>query len=181
VRRVGGTRLLPLRARLVASAGPDLPRRARAGTFREDLFYRLAVVTVSLPPLIERSEDLLPAARSLARAGGGPAVFTAAARRVILGHAWRGNFRELENVVRRAANEALAEGAAAIDARHLKLAGPSDPEALLHAAAHARWSLRQLADAYIALILDEAGGNVAEAARRLGVARKTLYARRTGS
>lgn len=181
VRRVGGTRLLPLKARLVASAGPDLPRRARAGTFREDLFYRLAVVTVSLPPLVERREDLLPAARALAKAGGGPAAFTAAARRVILGHAWRGNFRELENVVRRAANEALAEGAAAIDAAHLKLAGPSDPEALLHAAAHARWSLRQLADAYIALILDEAGGNVTEAARRLGVARKTLYARRTGS
>jgi two-component system response regulator HydG len=181
VRRVGGTRLLPLKARLVASAGPDLPRRARAGTFREDLFYRLAVVTVSLPPLVERREDLLPAARALAKAGGGPAAFTAAARRVILGHAWRGNFRELENVVRRAANEALAGGAAAIDASHLKLAGPSDPEALLHAAAHARWSLRQLADAYIALILDEAGGNVTEAARRLGVARKTLYARRTGS
>ena len=181
VRRVGGTRLLPLQARLVASAGPDLPRRARAGTFREDLFYRLAVVTVSLPPLVERREDLLPAARALAKAGGGPAVFTAAARRVILGHAWRGNFRELENVVRRAANEAIAEGVAAIDAAHLKLAGPSDPEALLHAAAFARWSLRQLADAYIALILDETGGNVAEAARRLGVARKTLYARRSGS
>ena len=181
MRRVGGTRLLPLKARLVASAGPDLPRRARAGTFREDLFYRLAVVTVSLPPLVERREDLLPAARALAKAGGGPAAFTAAARRVILGHAWRGNFRELENVVRRAASEALAEGARAIDAAHLKLAGPSDPEALLHAAAHARWSLRELADAYIALILDEAGGNVTEAARRLGVARKTLYARRTGS
>jgi len=181
VRRVGGTRLLPLKARLVASAGPDLPRRARAGTFREDLFYRLAVITVSLPPLVERPEDLLPAARALAKSAGGPTAFTAAARRVILGHAWRGNFRELENVVRRAANEALAEGAAAIDAAHLKLAGPSDPEALLHAAAHARWSLRQIADAYIALILDEAGGNVAEAARRLGVARKTLYARRTNS
>ena len=181
VRRVGGTRLLPLKARLVASAGPDLPRQARAGTFREDLYYRLAVVTVSLPPLVERREDLLPAARSLAKAGGGPAVFTAAARRVILGHAWRGNFRELENVVRRAANEALADGSGAIDAAHLKLAGPSDPEALLHAAAHARWSLRQLTDAYIALILDEAGGNVAEAARRLGVARKTLYARRSSS
>jgi two-component system NtrC family response regulator len=105
-------------------------------------------------------------------------VFTAAARRVLLAHAWRGNFRELENVVRRAANDAAAAGAPAIDAPHLKLAGASDPEALLHAAAHARWTLRQLSDAYIALVLDEAGGNVAEAARRLGVARKTLYARR---
>jgi len=153
VRRVGGTRLLPLKARLVASAGPDLPRRARAGTFREDLFYRLAVVTVSLPAL-------------------------AARRRVLLAHGWRGNFRELENVVRRAVNEAAAAGSPAIDAVHLKLAGASDPEALLHAASHARWSLRQLSDAYIDLVLDEAGGNVAEAARRLGVARKTLYARR---
>ncbi|MFI5120147.1 MAG: sigma 54-interacting transcriptional regulator [Thermoanaerobaculia bacterium] len=180
VRRVGGTRLLPLKARLVASAGPDLPRRARAGTFREDLFYRLAVVTVSLPALAERREDLLPAARSLARAAGGPAAFTAAARRVLLSHAWRGNFRELENVVRRAANDAAAAGATAIDSPHVKLAGPSDPEALLHAAAHARWTLRQLSDAYITLVLDEAGGNVTEAARRLGVARKTLYARRDG-
>ena len=178
VRRVGGTRLLPLKARLVASAGPDLPRRARAGTFREDLFYRLAVVTVSLPALAERREDLLPAARALAKAAGGPATFTAAARRVLLSHAWRGNFRELENVVRRAANDAAAAGATAIDAPHVKLTGPSDPEALLHAATHARWTLRQLSDAYIALVLDEAGGNVTEAARRLGVARKTLYARR---
>ncbi len=178
VRRVGGMRLQPLKARLVASAGPDLPRRARTGTFREDLFYRLAVVTVSLPTLAERREDLLPAARALARDGGGPSAFTAAARRVLLSHAWRGNFRELENVVRRAANDAAAAGATVIDARHVKLTGPSDPEALLHAAAQARWTLRQLSDAYIALVLDEAGGNVTEAARRLGVARKTLYARR---
>ena len=162
----------------MASAGPDLPRRARAGTFREDLFYRLAVVTVSLPALAERREDLLPAARALSKANGGPAAFTPAARRVLLAHGWRGNFRELENVVRRAVNEAAAAGSPAIDAVHLKLAGASDPEALLHAASHARWSLRQLSDAYIDLVLDEAGGNVAEAARRLGVARKTLYARR---
>jgi DNA-binding NtrC family response regulator len=176
VRRVGGVRLLPLKARLVASAGPDLPRRARAGTFREDLFYRLAVVTVSLPPLSERREDLLPAARALAKAAGGPATFTPTARRLLLSHAWRGNFRELENVIRRAANDAAAAAATAIDAPHVKLTGPSDPEALLHAAAHARWTLRQLSDAYITLVLDEAGGNVTEAARRLGVARKTLYA-----
>jgi len=178
VRRVGGTRLLPLKARLVASAGPDLPRRARAGTFREDLFYRLAVVTVSLPPLVERREDLLPAARALAKAGGGPAVFTAAARRVILGHAWRGNFRELENVVRRAAAAAVSARAAAIDAAHLEISGPSDPAALLAAAAHAGWTLRQLTDAYLRLVLEDSGGNVAEAARRRGLARKTLYERR---
>jgi DNA-binding NtrC family response regulator len=61
---------------------------------------------------------------------------------------------------------------------HLELAGPSDPAALLAAAAHAGWSLRQLTDAYIRLVLEDSGGNVAEAARRLGIARKTLYERR---
>jgi DNA-binding NtrC family response regulator len=79
--------------------------------------------------------------------------------------------------VRRAAAAASAARAAAIDVPHLALASPSDPAALLSAAAHAGWSLRQLADAYIKMVLDETGGNVAEAARRLGIARKTLYTR----
>ena len=178
VRRVGGTRQTTLKARLVASAGPDLPRRARSGEFREDLFYRLAVVTVTLPPLAERREDLLAAARAVARAAGGPGAFTPAARALLQAHAWRGNFRELENVVRRAAASAAAAKAAAIDAAHLELSGPSDPAALLSAAAHAGWTLRKLTDAYINLVLEDSGGNVAEAARRLGIARKTLYERR---
>jgi DNA-binding NtrC family response regulator len=178
VRRVGGTRQTTLKARLVASAGPDLPRRARSGEFREDLFYRLAVVTVTLPPLAERREDLLPAARAVAREAGGPSVLTPAARALLLSHAWRGNFRELENVVRRAAASASAAKAAAIDATHLELAGPSEPAAVLAAAARAGWTLRQVTDAYIRLVLEDSGGNVAEAARRLGIARKTLYERR---
>ncbi|HVO51237.1 MAG TPA: sigma 54-interacting transcriptional regulator [Thermoanaerobaculia bacterium] len=178
VRRVGGTRQTALRARLVASAGPDLPRRARSGDFREDLFYRLAVVTVTLPPLAERREDLLPAARAVAREAGGPSVLTPAARSLLLSHPWRGNFRELENVVRRAAALAFGAKSAAIDAKHLELAGPSEPAAVLAAAAHAGWTLRQLTDAYIRLVLEDSGGNVAEAARRLGIARKTLYERR---
>ena len=122
LRRVGGTRQTELKARLVASAGPELPRRARSGEFREDLFYRIAVVTVTLPPLAERREDLLPAARALARAAGGPGAFTPAARALLLAHPWRGNFRELENVVRRAAAGAAAANAATGDAKHLERA-----------------------------------------------------------
>ncbi len=180
VRRVGGTRPLPIRARLVASAAPDLPRRVRTGEFREDLFYRLAVVTVKLPTLAERAEDLLPAARGVARAAGGPDAFTRGAETSLRGHSWRGNWRELENVVRRATLEARAAGAGAIDSDHLRL-GAGDPEALLGEAVRSGWSLRRLTDAYIDLVLEEAGGNVAEAARRLGIARKTLYERRRGT
>ena len=177
-RRVGGTRENRVDARFVASAAPDLPRRVRTGEFREDLYYRLAVLTVKLPALAERRGDVLPAARALLREAGGPFAFTPAAVKALRSHPFRGSFRELENVVRRAVLEARARGADAVDEPHLGLLSASDPEALLAAASRSSWSLRRLTDAYVALVLDEAGGNVAEAARRLGVARKTLYARK---
>jgi DNA-binding NtrC family response regulator len=96
----------------------------------------------------------------------------------MLSHPWRGNWRELENVVRRAALEAAAAGAPAIDESHLRLVPSSDPEGILAAASRSGWTLRTLTDAYVARVLEECGGNVAEAARRLGIARKTLYDRR---
>jgi DNA-binding NtrC family response regulator len=175
LRRVGGTRETLLEARFVASAAPDLPRRVRAGEFREDLWYRLAVITVRLPPLAERRADLLPAARALLRAFGGPKAFTPEAVAALRAHPFRGGFRELENVVRRAALEASAAGASAVDEPHLGLVSAAEPEALLESAASRGWTLRRLTDAYVRLVLAEAGGNVAEAARRLGIARKTLY------
>jgi DNA-binding NtrC family response regulator len=177
LRRVGGTRAIPLKARFVASAAPDLPRRARAGEFREDLFYRLAVVTVRLPSLAERRADVLAGARSVLRAAGGPASLSTAAERLLLAHPWRGNWRELENVVRRAALEAEAAGAKVLDAAHLALVDSADPEVLLASAARSGWTLRRLGDAYVRLVLEQAGGNVADAARRLGISRKTLYER----
>jgi len=177
VRRVGGTRENAVNARFVASASPDLLRRVRAGEFREDLYYRIAVLTVKLPTLAERRGDVLPAARALLREASGPLSFTPAAEKALRGHPFRGGFRELENVVRRAVLEASARGAAVVDEPHLGLLSASDPEALLAAASRSGWTLRRLTDAYVALVLAETGGNVAEAARRLGVARKTLYAR----
>jgi DNA-binding NtrC family response regulator len=161
----------------VASAAPDLPRRARAGDFREDLFYRLAVVTVRLPGLAERRGDLLAGARAVLKAAGGPASLSPAAQRVLLSHPWRGNWRELENAVRRAALEASSAGAEVVDAAHLSLVDATEPEALLGSAARSGWTLRKLTDAYVRLVLSEAGGNVADAARRLGISRKTLYER----
>ncbi|MEO6323844.1 MAG: helix-turn-helix domain-containing protein, partial [Thermoanaerobaculia bacterium] len=145
-----------------------------------DLYYRLAVVTVRLPTLVERRADLLAAARELLRAGAAGRRFTHAAERALLAHAWRGNFRELENVVRRAVAETARHPGIAIDTTHLSLSSTEDPEGLLLAAARSGWSLRRLTDAYLELVVMESGGNVAEAARRLGIARKTLYERRKG-
>lgn len=178
IRRVGGTRLSPLRARLVASAEPELPRRARSGDFREDLYYRLAIVTVRLPTLAERRADLLTAARVILRAEGMPAGLTRGAERALLTHPFRGNFRELENVLRRAAVEAGRLPGTRIDSSHLELSSTAEPEVFLTAAARSGWTLKRIEDAYMQLVLDETGGNVAEAARILGIARKTLYARR---
>ena len=178
-RRVGGHRAAAVEARFVASATPDLPRRARNGDFREDLYYRLAVVTVRLPTLAERRADLLAGARAVLRAAGGPARFTKAAERALLAHEWRGNWRELENLVRRAAIDARAEGSEELDAPQLALLSADEPEALLMAAARAGWTVRRLTDAYVRLVLEESGGNVTVAARRLGIARKTLYQRLT--
>jgi len=179
-RRVGGTRPHSIKARLVASAGPDLPRRARTGEFREDLFYRLAVVTVRLPTLAERRDDIAAAARAIAREAGGPARLSTAAEALLRNAPWRGNWRELETVVRRGALDAGEAGATVLDVSHLPLTGREDPESLLAEAARSGWTLRRLADAYIDVVLEETGGNVAGAARRLGIARKTLYERRRG-
>ena len=178
VRRVGGTRETAIEARFVASAAPDLPRRVRTGEFREDLYYRLAVLTVRLPSLTERRGDLLAAARAVLRGAGGPRDLTSAAKRALRTHPFRGSFRELENVLARAALEARAAGVDAVDEPHLGLTNAAEPEEFLAAAARRGWTLRHLTDSYVALVLAETGGNVAEAARRLGVARKTLYARK---
>lgn len=180
LRRVGGTRSTLIRARFVASGPPDLPQRARSGLFREDLLYRLAVITVRLPSLSDRRADIIPASRAILRAAGGPGRLTPAAEAALRSHPWRGNWRELENVLLRAGPEARSRGVATVDVSDLALVGPSDPEELVRTAIRAGWTLRALTDSYITLVLDECGGNVAEAARRLGVARKTLYERRRG-
>ena len=93
---------------------------------------------MKLPALAERRGDLLPAARALLRDSGGPSSFTPAAEKALRAHPFRGGFRELENVVRRAVLEAGARGVAAVDELHLGLLSASDPEALLSAASRSK-------------------------------------------
>jgi two-component system response regulator PilR (NtrC family) len=114
IRRVGGSRDLPVAARLLAATNRDLAAEVTAGRFREDLFYRLNVIQIRLPPLRERREDVpLFIAHFLARFAAenhrSPRLrLSPEAERLLLAHDWPGNVRELANVIERAV--ALSDG-----------------------------------------------------------------------
>jgi two-component system response regulator HydG len=127
VRRVGSNRQRPVDVRVVAATNADLGECVRTGEFRQDLFYRLAVAQLALPPLRERPEDVRALAEHFLRACAAeagalavPAAPTPAAWARLLSHGWPGNVRELENVVRRACS-VCANGA--IDERDLRIEG----------------------------------------------------------
>jgi two-component system response regulator FlrC len=123
VERVGARKPVPLDVRVIATSNRDLEGEARAGRFREDLYYRLNVFPLHIPPLRERRADILPLANRLLRRGSEGTqtkafTFSSAASAGLTAHSWRGNIRELENVVQRAM--ILAPGAE-IDLHHLCL------------------------------------------------------------
>jgi two-component system response regulator HydG len=178
VRPVGSDQAVPLDVRIVAATNQDLPARIRAGQFREDLYYRLAVIPIHLPPLRNRTEDIPLLSnhflgRAVAAAGKPVSRFTPDAMGALLRHPWPGNVRELENVVERAVA--------------LTTDGPIEPDALLLdtslspatgpslAQLSRRPTLRELTDEYVTLVLQEAGGDKARAAEILGISKRTLY------
>jgi two-component system response regulator AtoC len=178
-RRLGGETSHPFRARLLVSSRRELAALVEEEVFRSDLFYRIDVISVRLPRLIERPEDILPLARTFlkkaARAYGRPARrFTRESEAALLRHSWPGNIRELLHAVERAA---LAASGAAVIPEELPAGAFGSPEAILSAAVERRWTLRQLSEVYIAETLRRAGGNRTLAAKRLGVSRKSLWER----
>ena len=174
VRPVGGAVEIPLDLRLVAATHRDLPAMVRDGAFREDLYYRLAVIPIRLPALRERPEDIPVLAehflrRAAARLGKALAGFAADAAAWMQQHHWPGNVRELENVVERAA--VLAAGPAITLADlGTKFAAPRVGNAL-------RPTLDELERDYVRRVLDEVGGDKVAAARVLGVSVRTLQRR----
>jgi DNA-binding NtrC family response regulator len=178
-RRLGGVTSHPFHARLVVSSRRALPALVEQGLFRPDLFYRIDVVSLRLPSLAERREDILPLARSFlkraARTYRTPARrFTKDAEAALQRHLWPGNVRELLHVVERAALAAEAPEVAAAD---LPMGSFGAPESLLAAAVERRWTLKELSDIYIEETLRRAGGNRTLAAKRLGISRKSLWER----
>lgn len=177
---VGGSRVVPVNVRIVAATHRDLPAAVQAGTFRQDLWYRLQVVPIVLPPLRDRLGDvLLLAEHFLRRSGSGnPKRLTAAAAQRLLAHAWPGNVRELRNAMERAA--VLSRGPS-IEPEHMGLpAGGAGAGATVGAGeieldGPLAQAVAALETTMIQRALAAADGNRAEAARRLGLSRQQLY------
>jgi DNA-binding NtrC family response regulator len=182
IRPVGSTQSQKVDVRIIAATNKDLDREIRAGRFREDLYYRLNVIPIHIPPLRERPDDIPPLVEAFVRkhSEGRRRVVSPAALERLMAHPWRGNARELENVIERAL--ALAEGDE-IGVGDLPPVGAEVAEAtesaegLMRGAAEQRLSLRELEERYIDRILDLTGGNKVQASKILGIDRKTLYRR----
>ena len=177
VKPVGGTETVPVDVRVVAATHQDLEALARAGRFRLDLYYRLHVVALRVPPLRERRDDIPLLANHFLREYGVIADrpiqgFSRTAVERLLAHAWPGNVRELENVVERAV--ALAPGSTVEE-------GDLPDKLLAHAKAPKPSSrseqptLDEMIRRHVVEALAQTQGNKSEAARVLGIPRRTLY------
>jgi transcriptional regulator with PAS, ATPase and Fis domain len=171
--RLGGTRTVKANIRVIAATNRDLAKAVAAGTFREDLFYRLQVFDIAIAPLRDRRDDILPLSETMLEEigrsfGQPPATLTRDAREALLRHDWPGNVRELRNALERAAircDESL------IGAEHLALPASGRPRA------DASSDLRGMEQETIMRVLHESSWNKAQAAKKLGLTRTQLYGR----
>jgi DNA-binding NtrC family response regulator len=181
IRPVGGTQSQRVDVRIIAATNRDLEAEISAGRFREDLFYRLNVIPIHLPPLRERPEDIPALVEAFLRRhdDGRHRYFSPEAMERLVAHPWRGNARELENVVERALALSDAETLAPEDVPLPGAAAAEAPsgEDFLAAAAEHGMTLHALDEMYTAQVLRTTGGNKVKAARILGIDRKTLYRR----
>ncbi|HXJ77653.1 MAG TPA: sigma-54 dependent transcriptional regulator [Candidatus Methylomirabilis sp.] len=176
IRRVGGNEWIPVSVRIIAATNRDLSKRVEEGSYREDLYYRLNVVSIVLPPLRERLEDVpLLAQHGLdkyVRASGKSIKgFSPEALARLSAHHWPGNVRELENAVERAVALSSAE---LIMPEDLPLRGREDSAPTL-VVPGPRMTLEGVKRWYVDKVLMEVGGNKMRAAEILGIDRGTLY------
>jgi DNA-binding NtrC family response regulator len=160
--RLGSGRTRQAKVRVLSATNADLKTMIRAGTFREDLYYRLNVIEVNLPPLTERSDDILPLAEHFLDGRG---ELGEAAREALQSYPWPGNVRELKNAIERAS---LLAGGGVVTPALLNL-----PQ---HVAVAAR-SLEEPSREAVEAALHASGGVVARAAQSLGLSRQALYRR----
>ncbi len=186
--RLGGTETIKMESRLIAITNVDLPAAVKSGAFREDLYFRLNVLTVGLPPLRERSADILPLADYLltllrATHGRPDAELSAPSRRMLAAHSWPGNVRELRNALERAIVFSLAGRSGGENPKDFL--DPGDfPETVRASAAgisSAVAGLRSLSEIereVIAVTLEATRHQISKSAEILGISRKTLLEKR---
>ncbi|BDG06638.1 sigma-54-dependent transcriptional regulator [Anaeromyxobacter oryzae] len=174
IRPVGTNEPVTVDVRVVAATNKDLALAVKDGKFREDLYYRLNVVTIRIPPLRDRREDILLLAEHFAAKHGRPeAAITPAARDLLVAYAWPGNVRELENVVARAL--ALNPSGMIVPEDLPDAIRPAGAPPVPPPGTGERPTLAEVERRYAAQVLAEQGGNKTRAAEVLGIDRKTLY------
>jgi two-component system response regulator AtoC len=176
LRRVGGNEMIPIDVRVLAATNRDLKALVAESRFREDLYYRLNGITIGLPPLRERRQDLPLLAQHFvdkhARSSGRPVRHLADEALALLAeHDWPGNVRELEHVIERAVVLASTE---VLLADHLpaEIRHPVEPPLRLP---RNRITLEEVKRWYVTQVLQDTGGNKQKAAELLGIDRRTLY------
>lgn len=180
--RVGSTAPRKADFRLICATNRSLQEEVKAGRFREDLYYRIAVVTVRMPPLREREGDIVPLAMHFLdhynlKFGKTCGPFTPAAMHALEGCRWEGNVRQLQHCIERAV--ALHAGGP-VDALHLLTGSTARPEVLPAATAAAlvyQDARAEFERDYLHRLLETTGGNVSEAARLSGIPRQNFYVR----
>lgn len=180
---LGDSRPRKVDIRIVCATNADLGKMVREGSFREDLFYRINLVTLHLPPLRERREDIAPLARHFLEEAAGyhrlRAELTPAALRRLEGYSFPGNIRQLKNMVERAL---IVSGGGAIGAEQFSEAegvAENDLSAVIHddTKIPAGMTLADLEKKAIEEAIERCGGNLSQAAAMLGITRQTLYRR----
>ena len=182
VRPVGGSDTTKVDVRIIAATNRDLGKAIEEGLFREDLYYRLNVIPVYIPPLRERPDDIPALVEAFVRkhSPDRPSTVSPRAMTWLKVQSWRGNARELENAIERAlvlaeTNELSVEDFRARDARGEPEVDPATT--LIESAAESSLSLDELIERYTEEILRRCGGNKVHAAAILKIDRKTLYRR----
>ncbi len=179
VRPLGATRNQRIDVRVVAATNRNLETMLADGSFREDLYYRLNVIQLDIPPLRSRPEDIVPLAEHVLEKLGARQTpprrmrLSPEAQHLLLAYHWPGNVRELMNVLERGI--ALCQGELIADddlPSHVREKRPAD---FLGAAVARRMSLAELEREFIERVLEDEAGNKTRAAQRLGLDRKTLY------
>ncbi len=176
--RVGSSQTIRVDVRVLATTNRDLQAEVLAGRFREDLYFRLAVVPLSVPPLRRRKEDIPELAdyffaRSAKRLGRDPCILDASASQLLLDYHWPGNVRELENIVTRASILHAGRPIAADDLRRWLIADPADAQTQ-DKTLPVGISLQEMERKMIEATLEKFGGHRAKTAEALGIGLRTL-------